>query len=51
MLTVDGISKTVEGRKVLDNVSFTLRPNEKVAFVGTDGVAKTTFFKIITGEL
>ena len=51
MLTVEGLSKTVEGRKVLDNVSFTLRPNEKVAFVGTDGVAKTTFFKIITGEL
>lgn len=51
MLTVTNLSKTVEGRKVLDNVSFTLRPNEKVAFVGTDAVAKTTFFKIIMGEL
>lgn len=51
MLTVSGLSKNVGERKVLDNVSFTLRPNEKVAFVGTDAVAKTTFFKIIMGEL
>lgn len=51
MLTVEHLSKTVDGRKVLDDVSFTLRPNEKVAFVGTDGVAKTTLFKILTGEL
>lgn len=51
LLVVDGISKTVGDRKVLDNVSFTIRPNEKVAFVGSDGVAKTTLFKIITGEL
>ena len=36
---------------MLDNVSFTIRPNEKVAFVGTDAVAKTTFFKILMGEL
>lgn len=51
MLAVEHLSKTVDGRKVLDDVSFTLRPNEKVAFVGTDGVAKTTLFKILTGEL
>ena len=51
MLIVEGLSKTIGDRKVLDNVSFTIRPNEKVAFVGTDAVAKTTFFKIITGEL
>lgn len=51
MLIVENLSKTVGGRKVLDNVSFTLLPNEKVAFVGTDAVAKTTFFKIIMGEL
>jgi ATPase subunit of ABC transporter with duplicated ATPase domains len=51
MLVVEGLSKTIGDRKVLDNVSFTIRPNEKVAFVGTDAVAKTTFFKIITGEL
>ena len=51
MLMVTNLSKTVGGRKVLDNVSFTLLPGEKVAFVGTDAVAKTTFFKIIMGEL
>lgn len=51
MLSVTGLSKTVGERKVLNNVTFTLRPNEKVAFVGTDAVAKTTFFKIIMGEL
>ena len=50
MLTVDGISATVGDKKVLDNVSFTLRPCEKVAFVG-DPVSITTLFKIITGEL
>lgn len=51
MLMVEGLTKTIGDRKVLDNVSFTLLPNEKVAFVGTDAVAKTTFFKIIMGEM
>ena len=51
MLMVSGLSKTIGDRKVLDNVSFTIRPDEKVAFVGTDAVAKTTFFKIIMGEM
>lgn len=51
MLMVEGLSKTVGDRKVLDNISFTIRPNEKVAFVGTDAVAKTTLFKILMGEL
>lgn len=51
MLTVSGISKTIGNRKVLDNVSFTIRPREKVAFVGTDALAKTTLFKILMGEL
>lgn len=51
LLTVEGLTKTVGDRKVLDNVSFTIRPNEKVAFVGTDVVAKTTLFKILMGEM
>lgn len=51
VLTVSGISKTVGDRKVLDNVSFIIRPREKVAFVGTDAVAKTTLFRILMGEL
>lgn len=51
LLTVTGISKTIGDRKVLDNVSFTIKPREKVAFVGTDGLAKTTLFKILVGEI
>lgn len=51
LLTVTDLTKTIGGRKVLDHVSFTIRPNEKVAFVGSDTVAKTTLFQILTGEL
>ena len=51
VLTVTGISTTIGDRKVLDDVSFTILPREKVAFVGTDAVAKTTLFKILTGEM
>ncbi|MDR1465112.1 MAG: ATP-binding cassette domain-containing protein [Oscillospiraceae bacterium] len=51
LLTVTNLSKTVGGRKVLDAVSFTLLPREKVAFIGTDAVAKTTLFRILAGEL
>lgn len=51
VLTVTGLSKSVGDRKVLDNVSFTILPCEKVAFVGTDAVAKTTLFKILAGEI
>ena len=36
---------------MLDNVSFTIRPREKVALIGTDALAKTTLFKILAGEL
>lgn len=50
VLTVTNLSKTVGDRKVLDNISFTITPNEKVAFIGTDAVAKTTLFKILAGE-
>lgn len=51
LLTVTDLTKTIGDRTVLDHVSFTIRPNEKVAFVGSDVVAKTTLFKILTGEL
>lgn len=51
VLTISGISKTIGDRKVLDNISFTINPHEKVAFVGADVVAKTTLFKILAGEL
>ncbi|MBP3441754.1 MAG: ATP-binding cassette domain-containing protein [Clostridia bacterium] len=51
LLTVSGISKTIGDRKVLDNVSFTIKPDDKVAFVGTDSLAKTTLFQILMGEI
>ncbi len=51
LLEVNGISKTIDGKKVLNNVSFRINPNEKVAFVGTDEIARTTLFKIIMGEM
>ncbi len=51
VLTVSNLSKTIGDRKVLDNVSFVITPNEKVAFIGTDAVAKTTLFKILAGEM
>ncbi|MBQ6678448.1 MAG: ATP-binding cassette domain-containing protein [Lachnospiraceae bacterium] len=51
VLTVDNISKTVNGVKVLDHVSFTLNKGDKVAFVGSGELAKTTLFKILMGEL
>ena len=51
ILTVENLSKTVDGRKVLDNVSFRVNKGDKIAFVGEDEIAKTTLFKIIMGEL
>ena len=51
VLTVSNISKTIDGVKVLDNVSFILSSEDKVAFVGSNEIAKTTLFKILAGEL
>ncbi len=51
ILTVEGLSKTLDGRKVLDNVSFRVNRGEKIAFVGEDEIAKTTLFKILMEEL
>ena len=51
MLTVEGLSKTIDGVKVLDNISFTLGHDDKVAFVGSNEVAKTVLFKILIGEM
>ncbi len=51
ILTVENLSKTVDGRKVLDNVSFRVNKGDKIAFVGEDEIAKTTLFKIIMGEM
>mgnify|MGYP000805102463 CR=1 FL=1 len=51
VLTVEGISKTIDGVKVLDNISFILNHDDKVAFVGSNELAKTTLFKILAGEM
>lgn len=50
LLRVEGLSKTIDGVKVLDNVSFTLNRTDKVAFVGRDELAKSTLFDILMGE-
>ena len=51
VLMVENLSKTIDGVKVIDNVSFTLGHDDKVAFVGTNELAITTFFRILMGEL
>ena len=50
VLTVSNISKTVDGVKVLDNISFTIGHDDKVAFVGPNTIATTTLFRILAGE-
>ncbi len=51
VLCVENISKTINGEKVLDNISFILNHEDKVAFVGSNELAITTLFKILTGEM
>ncbi|MCM1263655.1 MAG: ATP-binding cassette domain-containing protein [Butyrivibrio sp.] len=51
VLTVEGISKSINGEKVLDNISFIVGHDDKIAFVGGNELAKTTLFKILVGEL
>ncbi len=51
VLFVENLSKTVNGEKVLDNISFNVGHDDKIAFVGSNELAKTTLFKILVGEL
>ena len=51
VLTVENLSKTINGVKVLDNISFILGREDKVAFVGGNELAKTTLFQILMGEI
>lgn len=51
LLQVEGLSKTTDGEAVLNDVSFLVSKGDKIAFVGPDGLAKTTLFKILMGEL
>ncbi|CAM3233212.1 ABC-F family ATP-binding cassette domain-containing protein [Vagococcus fessus] len=51
LLTVENVSKTIDGKKVLDNISFTLNKDDKVAFIGNNDIVTTVLFKIIMGEM
>jgi ATPase subunit of ABC transporter with duplicated ATPase domains len=51
ILFVDGLSKTIEGVKVLDNVTFRVSKDDKIAFVGENEIGITTLFKILAGEM
>lgn len=51
VLQVNGISKTIDGVKLLDNISFTLGHDDKVAFVGPNVKATTALFQILAGEM
>ncbi|MEE0347906.1 MAG: ATP-binding cassette domain-containing protein, partial [Lachnospiraceae bacterium] len=51
VLTVEHLSKTIDGVKVLDDISFIINRDDKVAFVGSNTLAATTLFKILAGEM
>lgn len=51
ILTVEGLTKTIDGVKVLDNISFILTKGDKVALVGTNEIAYTTLLQILAGEM
>ncbi len=51
VLMVENLSKTIDGEKILDNLTFTLGHEDKVAFVGSNERAKTTLFQILMGEM
>ena len=51
VLFVENLSKTINGEKVLDHISFNVGHDDKIAFVGSNELAKTTLFKILVGEL
>jgi ATPase subunit of ABC transporter with duplicated ATPase domains len=51
LLQVENVSVTIDGKKILDNISFTLNKDDKVAFVANNDITTTTLFKVIMGEL
>jgi ATPase subunit of ABC transporter with duplicated ATPase domains len=51
ILNVDRISKTIDGVKVLDNVSFSVNKGDKIILLGDNDLAKTTLFQILAGEM
>lgn len=51
VLTVEGISKTIEGVQILKNISFTIRKNDKIVLLGKNDLAKTVLLDILAGEV
>ena len=51
ILSVKKLSKTVDGKKILNNISFTVLKGDKIAFVGSNSIAKTALFRILMGEI
>jgi ATPase subunit of ABC transporter with duplicated ATPase domains len=51
ILTVDGLSKTIDGVKLLDNITFTVNKGDKIAFLNDNDLATTTLFQILAGEM
>ncbi|MBC2580862.1 ABC-F family ATP-binding cassette domain-containing protein [Clostridium sp. DJ247] len=51
LLRVEGLTKTIDGVKVLDNISFTVNKGDKIAFAGRNELAKSTLFQILMGEI
>ena len=51
ILMVENLSKSIDGVKILDNVSFTVRKGDKIAFLGESEIMVTTLFQILAGEL
>ena len=51
VLTVENLTKTIDGVTVLDHISFIVGREDKIAFVGSNELAKTTLFKILMGEM
>lgn len=51
LLQVDNVSVTIDSKKILDNISFTLNKDDKVAFIANNDITTTTLFKVIMGEI
>ncbi len=51
LLAIEDLCKTIDGEKIFDHLTFRVDKGDKIAFVGTNGLAATTLFKILTGEL
>lgn len=51
LLRVEGLSKSIDGKKILDNITFSLNKDDKVAFISDSDIAVTTLFKIIMGDM